>query len=236
MSAEADRCCLELKRWHPLHFLTKSLASSKVVGKKNPWQKALATRDLEAAWWPHSPWWMSLRIALPFSGSTQRRKTPVTLRLTSSPFTIVYADARRCTCRARISSAGSSPLTRKLRIGWAHDGASTTVITATGTRAVGLGDGGLELAAACCVVEVPGPTAAARGRVLKSPGQARLLQSPGRLPKSPGRLLQSPGRVRLLQSPDRLPKSPRRLLQSPSRIRLFRGQSARRWTLIPAKA
>ena len=34
-------------------------------------------------------WWIYLRIALPFSGSTQRWKTPVTLRLTSSLFTIV---------------------------------------------------------------------------------------------------------------------------------------------------
>ena len=56
LSAEAGKCCLELKRWQPLHFLTKSLASSKAVGQKKPWRKALAMRDLEAAWWPHSPW------------------------------------------------------------------------------------------------------------------------------------------------------------------------------------
>ena len=71
-----------------------------------------------------------------FFGSTQRWKTPVTLRLTSSLFTIVYAAARRCTCRARISSTGSSLLTRKLRMGWAHDGAVTSSVanTATATR------------------------------------------------------------------------------------------------------
>ena len=68
---------------------TISLASSKAVGQKKPWRKALATRDLEAAWWPHSPWWMSLRISMPFSGSTQHWKTPVTLRLTSSQLMIV---------------------------------------------------------------------------------------------------------------------------------------------------
>ena len=95
LSAEAGRCCLELKTWHPLQHLTNSLASSKAVGQKKPWRKALATSDLEAAWWPHSPWWMSLRIAMPFSGSTQRYKTPVTLRLTSYLFIIVYAPARR---------------------------------------------------------------------------------------------------------------------------------------------
>src|SRR5215216_3632412 len=98
---------------------------------------------------------MYLRIALPFSGSTQRWKTPVTLRLTSSLFTIVDAAARRWTCRAKISSVGSSPFTMKLRMGCAQDGASTTVITGTGTRAVGQGGGGLELVAAWCVVEVP---------------------------------------------------------------------------------
>ena len=56
LSAEASMCCLELKSWHPLQCLTNSLASSKAVGQKKPWRKALATSDLEAAWWPHSPW------------------------------------------------------------------------------------------------------------------------------------------------------------------------------------
>ena len=58
-------------------------------------------------------------------------------------FTMVYAAARRCTCRTKISSAGSSPLTRKLRIGCAQDGASTTVMTATGVMVAGLGGSGL---------------------------------------------------------------------------------------------
>src|SRR3954470_10774776 len=91
LSVEASRCCLELKTWHPLQCLTNSLASSKAVGQKNPWRKALVTSDLEAAWWPHSPWSMSLRIAMPFSCSTHCWKTPVTLRLTSSLLMIVYA-------------------------------------------------------------------------------------------------------------------------------------------------
>ena len=94
LSAEAGKCCLELKTWHPLQCLTNSLVSSKAAGQKNPWRKALAMSDLEAAWWPHLPWWISLRIAMPFSGSTQRWKTPMTLRLTCYLFTIVYAPAR----------------------------------------------------------------------------------------------------------------------------------------------
>ena len=46
-----------------------------------------------------------------------------------------YAPARRCTSLAEISSAGSSLLTRNLRMGWAHDGAvtSSTISTATVT-------------------------------------------------------------------------------------------------------
>ena len=50
-------------------------------------------------------------------------------------------------------------------MGWAHEGAATssTARTATWTRAVGLGGGWLELIAACCVAEVPGPTAAVPG-------------------------------------------------------------------------
>src|SRR3954467_5760655 len=141
LSAEAGRCCLELKTWHPLQCLTSSLASSKAVGQKNPWRKALATSDLEAAWWPHSPWWMSLRIAMPFSGSTQRGKTLVTLCLTSSLLTIVYAPARRWTCLASVSSAGSSCFGRNWRMGGAHDGAvpSSIANAATATRVGGLG-------------------------------------------------------------------------------------------------
>ena len=55
LSAEADWCGLELNFWHPLHFWTNSLASSKAVGHKKPCRKAFATSALEAAWWPHSP-------------------------------------------------------------------------------------------------------------------------------------------------------------------------------------
>ena len=93
-------------------------------------------------------------------------------------------------------------------MGWAHDGAvtSSAVKTATVTRAGGLGGEELESAIACCVDEVPGPTAAVPGRV---------------------RLLQSPGWVQLWQSPSRLPKSPGRLPGPRSRIRLRRGQAAR---------
>src|SRR3954462_12684144 len=172
LSAEADRCCLELKTWHPLQCLTNSLASSKAVGQKNPWRKALATSDLEAAWWPHSPWWMSLRIAMPFSCSTHSWKTPVTLRLASSLLTIVYASARRWTCLASVSSAGSSWFVRKLRMGWAHDGAVTSSIAnaATATRVGGLGCEMLESAAACCAGAVPGPTTAVHEPGSEVPG------------------------------------------------------------------
>ena len=64
--------------------------------------------------------------------------------------------------RAKISSVGSSLLTRNLRMGWAHEGAaiSSTASTMTWTRATGLGGGGLESAAACWIDEVPGPTGA----------------------------------------------------------------------------
>ena len=119
----------------------------------------MATSDLEAAWWPHSPWWISLRIATPFSSSTQRWKTPVTLRFTSSLLIIAYAPARHCTSLAEISSAGSSLLTRNLRMGWAHDGAVTSSIakTATATREGGLGCEELESASVCCVAAAPGP-------------------------------------------------------------------------------
>ena len=50
-------------------------------------------------------------------------------------------------------------------MGWAHDGAVTSSIanTATATRVGGLGGEELESATACCVVAVPGPTAAVPG-------------------------------------------------------------------------
>src|SRR3954464_10504620 len=160
LGAEAGRCCLELKTWHPLQCLTNSLASSKAVGQKNPWRKALVTSDLEAAWWPHSPWWMSLRIAMPFSCSTHHWKTLVALHLTSSLLTIVYAPAWCWTCLASVSSAGSSWFVRKLRMGWAHDGGVTffTANGATAPRGGGLGCEMLEPAAARGAGAVPGPT------------------------------------------------------------------------------
>ena len=50
-------------------------------------------------------------------------------------------------------------------MGWAHEGAaiSLTARTATWTRAVGLGGGGVESTAACWVDEVPRPTGAVLG-------------------------------------------------------------------------
>ena len=50
-------------------------------------------------------------------------------------------------------------------MGWAHDGAVTSSIanTATATRVGGVGGEELESATACCVVAVPGPTAAVPG-------------------------------------------------------------------------
>ena len=71
-------------------------------------------------------------------------------------------------------------------MGWAHDGASTTVITATGTRAVGLGGGGLELFTACCVVEVPGSTAVASGPGYEVPGPGATAAVPVPPAKVPG--------------------------------------------------
>ena len=54
--------------------------------------------------------------------------------------------------------------------------------------------------------------------------------------KSPGRVLKSPGRVRLLQSLGRLPNSPCRLLGSSSRIRLLQEEPAQRWNPTLAMA
>ena len=124
---------------------------------------------------------------MPFSGTTQRWKTPVTLRLTSSLFIIAYAPARRCTSLAEISSVGSSLLTRKLRMGWAHDGAvtSSTVSTATVTRVGGLGGGELESATASCVAAVPGPTAVV-------PGPGSEVPEPGATTAVPGPLVEVP--------------------------------------------
>ena len=49
LSAEAGWCGLELNFWHPLHFWTNSLASSRAVGQKKPCRKALAMSALEEA-------------------------------------------------------------------------------------------------------------------------------------------------------------------------------------------
>ena len=131
----------------------------------------------------------------------------MTLRFTSSLLIIVYAAARRCTSLAAISSAGSSVLTRNLRMGWAHEGAvtSSAVNVATMTRVGGLG---VALESAPLLVS---------------------LQSPGRLLQSPSRVLKSPGRVRLRQTPGQSSKSPCRLRGFSSRIRLFLAQAVRRW-------
>ena len=137
-----------------------------------------------------------MRIATPFSGSTQRWKTPVTLRFTSSLLIIVYAAARRCTSLAEISSAGSSLLTRNLRMGWAHDGAvtSSSVNVATMTRVGGLGGVELESATASCVVAVPGPTAAVPGPGSEVPGPGATMAVGGpvvEVPVPPAGFLQS---------------------------------------------
>src|SRR3954468_7479107 len=78
---------------------------------------------------------------------------------------MVYAAARRCICRAKVSSGGSSLFTRNWRMGWAHEGAaiSSTVKAATWTRVAGLRVGGLEFVATCWINEVPGPTGAVPG-------------------------------------------------------------------------
>nr|XP_020166361.1 translation initiation factor IF-2-like [Aegilops tauschii subsp. strangulata] len=123
---------------------------------------------------------------------------------------MVYAAAQCCTCRAKISSAGSSPLTKKLRMGCAHDGASTTVSTATGTRAVGLGGSGLEMDAACCIVEVLGPTVAAPGPSSEVPGLGATVavpEPPGEVPgpaaaaPRPGSEVPGPGATVAVREP-----------------------------------
>ena len=131
----------------------------------------------------------------------------MTLRFTSSLLIIVYAAARRCTSLAEISSAGSSLLTRNLRMGWAHDGAvtSSSVNVATMTRVGGLGVV-LESSTASCVVAVPGPTAAVPGPGSEVPG-------PGATTAVPGPVVKSPCRLRDFSS----------------RIRLYLAQAVRRW-------
>ena len=66
-------------------------------------------------------------------------------------------------------------------MGWAHDGAvtSSTVQTATVTRAGGLGGEELESATACCVDAVPGPAAVASGPSSKVSGPGAAMAVPG---------------------------------------------------------
>ena len=111
----------------------------------------------------------------------------MTLRFTSSLLIIVYAAARRCTSLAEISSAGSSLLTRNLRMGWAHEGAvtSSSVNVATMTQVGGLGGVELESATASCVVAVPGPTAAV-------PGPGSEVSGPGATTAVPGPVVEVP--------------------------------------------
>ena len=72
-------------------------------------------------------------------------------------------------------------------MGWAHEGAmiSSTARTATWTRAVGLGGGGLELAAACQAGEVLGPTAAVSGSGSEVPGPGATTSVPGAVVEVP---------------------------------------------------
>src|SRR3954467_14549323 len=85
---------------------------------------------------------------------------------------MVYAAARRCICRARVSSAGSSLFIRNWRMGCAHEGAaiSSTATTATWTRTAGLEVGGLESATARWIAEVPGLSSEVSGPSSEVPG------------------------------------------------------------------
>src|SRR4051812_14087988 len=67
---------------------------------------------------------------------------------------MVYAQDRRCICRASTSSRGRVPSTRKSRKGCAHDGATTTVRTAATTGADADDVSGLGPDATCGVVSV----------------------------------------------------------------------------------
>ena len=79
-------------------------------------------------------------------------------------------------------------------MGWAHEGAaiSSTLRTATWTRAAGLGGGGLESTAVCWVDEVPRPTGAVLGpsseifesvTAVPGPGSTvAALESPAKVP------------------------------------------------------
>src|SRR4051812_40820938 len=125
--------------------------------------------------------------------------------------------------RAKISSVGSSLLTRNLRMGCAHEGAaiSSTARTATSTRATGLGGGGLESAAACWIGEVPGPTGAVLG---PSSGVFGLVAAvPG-----PGSEVPGPASTAAF-----LDASARVLVPSTGALE---GEPAQKWSLTPVKA
>src|SRR3954469_10590921 len=93
---------------------------------------------------------------------------------------MVYAAARRCICRARVSSAGSSLFIRNWRMGRAHEGAaiSSTATTATWTRTAGLEVGGLESATARWIAEVPGPSSEVPGPSPEVPGPSPEVPGP----------------------------------------------------------
>src|SRR4051812_29996370 len=147
---------------------------------------------------------MSLRISMPFSCSTHRWKTPVTLRLTSSLLMIVYAPARHWTCLASVSSAGSSWFVRKLRMGWAHDGAVTSSIAnmATATRVGGLGVEMLESVAACGAGAVPGQTTVVPEPCSEVPGSGATTEVPEPAAEVPAPPIEVPGPPAWLLKPD----------------------------------
>src|SRR3954470_15437829 len=147
---------------------------------------------------------MSLRIAMPFSCSTHRWKTQVTLRLKSSLLTMVYAPARRWTCLASVSSAGSSWFVRKLRMGWSHDGAVTSSITnaATATRVGGLGCEMLGSAAACGAGAVPRPTTAVPEPGSEVPGLGATTEVPKPPAEVPAPPIEVPGPPAWLFKPE----------------------------------
>src|SRR4051812_42381119 len=147
---------------------------------------------------------MSLRISMPFSCSTHRWKTPVTLRLTSSLLTIMYAPARHWTCLASVSLAGSSWFIRKLRMGWAHDGAVTSSManTATATKVGGLGVEMLDSAAAWCVGAVPEPTTALPEPGSEVPGSGATTEIPEPPTEVPGPTIEVPGPPAWFFEPD----------------------------------